>query len=144
MHHAAARHPAHDFDISFEVFVDELTAALAAIVPQVRNGRIDAGKRFGRGSATADVTFHGRDAVAVVLRHGCERVLAASLPLTPGGLNDLAADLVGFFCGAPLVTLSIFPRLAPVAMPTGRRRRRGGYDAPLIPLPFDPPARTGG
>jgi hypothetical protein len=127
--------------ISFEVFQEELIGSLATLLPEVRVVAREDGIRFGRGSATTEVTLQRASAVTIVFRHGLERVLAGSVPLSPKGLNDLAADLVGFFCGASLTTLALFPHSGPVRAPQVRRRRRGPYDAPLIPLPFGPPLK---
>ncbi len=127
--------------ISFDVFQDELIGALATLLPEVRVVVLENGVRFGRGSATTDITLQRACAATIVFRHGFERVLSGSVPLSPSGLNDLAADLVGFFCGASLTTLALYPRTSPVRAPQARRRRRGPYDAPLIPLPFGPPVK---
>jgi hypothetical protein len=126
--------------LSTETFVDELVAALSALVPEVRVVYLADGIRCGRGAVTADLSWQRSSIATVVLRHGYERVLGAGVPATPDGLNELAADLVGFFCGAPLTTLALFPHPdgAP-RKPVARPRRRGPWDAPLIPLPFDPP-----
>ncbi|HEX3548931.1 MAG TPA: hypothetical protein VHT53_01050 [Candidatus Elarobacter sp.] len=128
-------------DISFELFATELVGALATLLPEVRAVAREGGLRFGRGSATVELTLQRASAATVVFRQGCERVLGAGVPLSAEGLNDLAADLVGFFCGASLTTLSLFPRTEPVCKPRARPRRRGPYDAPLIPLPFEPPIK---
>jgi hypothetical protein len=97
------------------------------------------GIRFGRGAASAELSWHRVSTATVVLRLGYERVLGGSVPSTPDGLNVIAADLVGFFCGAPLPTLALFPHADGEHKPPPRPRRRGPWDAPLIPLPFDPP-----
>jgi hypothetical protein len=131
-----------DAFITFELFGDELVAALATLLPEVRVIEIADGLRFGRGSATVDVTQQRDVAATIVFRHAFERVLGGVVPLSAQGLNDLGADLVGFFCGAALTTLALHPRSGPVLAPRARPRRRGPYDAPLIPLPFDPPAKV--
>ena len=140
---AARREDAYLSNLSVEVFLHELAGALVHFVPQVRIVRIERGLRFGRGSATADVSALRPSVLTVVLRHSCERVLGGGVLVTADGLNELAADLVGFFCGAPLVTLALYPRDAEAPKPArAKRRRPGPYDAPLIPLPFDPPLGT--
>ena len=125
--------------LSSETFVDELVLALAALVPEVRVVYSVDGVRLGRGAISAELAWHRIATATVVLRHGCERVLGGGVPATPDGLNELAADLVGFFCGAPLTTLALFPHEGAPRKPVARPRRRGPWDAPLIPLPFDPP-----
>ncbi|MEA2719889.1 MAG: hypothetical protein QOJ39_1753, partial [Candidatus Eremiobacteraeota bacterium] len=126
--------------ISTQMFDDELILAIAALVPEVRVTYVSDGVRFGRGAVNAEVLWHRASAATVVMRHGCERVLVGNVPATPDGLNEIAADLVGFFCGAPLTTLALFPHAdGQVRKPVARPRRRGPWDAPLIPLPFDPP-----
>jgi hypothetical protein len=141
MRSTAARHDELDGSgISAEMFVDELIVALAALVPEVRVTFLADGVRFTRGAVIAELSWHRASTATVVLRHGYERVLGGGVPATPDGLNELAADLVGFFCNAPLTTLAMFPH--PGGAPrkaAARPRRRGPWDAPLIPLPFDPP-----
>ncbi len=127
-----------DSYLSGETFVDELAAALASLVPEVRLTGGEGAVRFTRGAANAELWWYRETVATVVLRIGCERVLGGGVPATPDGLNELAADLVGFFCGAPLTTLALFPRPEGERKPVVRPRRRGPYDAPLIPLPFDP------
>ncbi len=127
--------------ISFDLFATELVGALATLLPEVRVTGRDNGLRFGRGSANVEVTLQREFAATIVFRQGCERVLGGGVPLSAAGLNDLAADLVGFFCGASLTTLSLYPRTETVCTPRARPRRRGPYDAPLIPLPFEPPIK---
>lgn len=138
MRASAARHDElTESQLSPETFVNELGGALAALVPEVRMTELSGGVRFGRGSASAEVWWYRRSVATVVLRHGSDRVLGGGVPATPDGLNALAADLVGFFCGAPLVTFELHPRPDGVRKPAARPRRRGPWDAPLIPLPFD-------
>ncbi len=127
--------------IPFDVFQEELAGALATLLPEVRVAPREDGLRFGRGSATCEVTVQRGGTATIVFRHGFERVLSGGVPLSARGLNDLAADLVGFFCGASLTTLALYPRSGPVCAPRVRKRRRGPYDAPLIPLPFGPPIK---
>jgi len=53
----------------------------------------------------------------------------SSLPRPDNAIYELTADLVGFFCGAPLETMSIFPHRSPrVELPKRGRRRRSAYD----------------
>lgn len=141
MRSIAARHDELDgSSISVEMFVDELVAALSALVPEIRVLYLGDGVRFTRGALSAELAWHRGSTATVLMAQGNERVLAGGVPATPDGLNELAADLVGFFCGAPLTTLALFPH--PDGMPrkpAARPRRRGPWDAPLIPLPFDPP-----
>ena len=127
--------------ITFGVFQEELVGAIATLLPEVRVAPREDGLRFGRGSATCEVTVQRGGAASVEFRHGFERVLSGNVPLSASGLNDLAADLVGFFVGASLTTLALCPRTEPVCAPRVRKRRRGPYDAPLIPLPFGPPLK---
>lgn len=132
-----------DPELSFSMFIEELGAAIINLVPEVRPTPADNGIRLRRGVLSADVVSAVADAGAtVILRHGIERAFAGNATMTPEGLNDLAADLVGFFCGASLVTLSICTRPEQRIPPRPRRRRPGPYDAPLIPLPFEPRTRA--
>ena len=141
MRAAVARRDEPCDEISFELFVTELVGALATLLPEVRVAAREGGLRFGRGSANVELSIQRASFATVVFRQGCQRVLAGSVPLSAAGLNDLGADLVGFFCGASLTTLALYPRTEPVCKPRTRPRRRGPYDAPLIPLPFEPPIK---
>ncbi|MDB5072713.1 MAG: hypothetical protein JWM87_3824, partial [Candidatus Eremiobacteraeota bacterium] len=123
MRSTVARHDEIDgSSLSAQTFVDELVAALAALLPEVRVVYLINGVHLGRGAITADLAWHRMSTATVALCHGGERVLSAGVPATPDGLNELAADLVGFFCGAPLTTLALFPHAdgaprKPVARP---------------------------
>lgn len=141
MQQTIARGEVFESRLSFDFFVDELAAALAMLMPEVRVTALEGGVRLRRGSATAEVISNRPLVATVVLKQDCERVLGAGVAITAQGLNDLAADLVGFFCGASLVTLSIYPHVDPPRQTRTRPRRRGPYDAPLIPLPLDPPVK---
>ena len=140
MRAAVARRDEPCDKISFELFVTELVGALATLLPECASQRARAAA-FGRGSANVELSIQRASFATVVFRQGCQRVLAGSVPLSAAGLNDLGADLVGFFCGASLTTLALYPRTEPVCKPRTRPRRRGPYDAPLIPLPFEPPIK---
>jgi hypothetical protein len=140
-----AAQPEHGsgYELTLAVFAEELAAALAVLVPEARMVELFGGLRFVRGNATAALRWYRPGTVTVVLRQGCERVLGGGVPVTPAGLDSLAADLVGFFCGAPIATLAMFPHPEQAGkQPQRRARRRGPYDAPLVPLPFEPPVAS--
>ena len=119
--------------LSIATFIDELTAVLPALVPEARIVRGEGRLFFRRGVASAELGPYEPGALLLRMRQRGEVVLTAVVPATARGLNDLAADLVGYFCGAPLVTLALFPHRGERArLPVSRRRRRAHQDAPLI------------
>lgn len=140
MIHAPAPAPETSVPLPIGTFIDELTAVLPALVPEARIERGEDRLYFRRGVASAELSMRDRSALVLVMRQRGDVVLQAIIPATARGLNDLAADLVGYFCGAPLVTLAAFPHRGERArLPISRRRRRIHQDAPLIRVTPDPP-----
>jgi len=138
MQYAPPKAPESSVALPVDVFLDELIAVLPALVPEARIVRGEANLFFRRGVASAELTLRDRDTFVLRLRQRGEPVLHATIPVTARGLNDLAADLVGYFCGAPLVTLASFPHRGERArLPASRRRRRMHQDAPLIRVTAD-------
>ncbi|HZO95235.1 MAG TPA: hypothetical protein VFB22_15925 [Candidatus Baltobacteraceae bacterium] len=124
--------------LSIATFLDELTAVLPALVPEARIVRGEGRLFFRRGVASAELTAYEPGTLVLRMRQRGDVVLSAVVPSTARGLNDLAADLVGYFCGAPLVTLALFPHRGERArLPVSRRRRRAHQDAPLIRVTAD-------
>ena len=124
--------------LDFEVLVEELTSGLLRLIPDTNVGdRIIDCRQYSRGTACAEVARRDAITADIVLWQRNDAVLTGCVPLTAKGLNDLAADLVGFLCGAPLVTLSLCPRRADavVACALPRSRRRDPYNVPLIAVP---------
>jgi hypothetical protein len=54
-------------------------------------------------------------------------VLRGELQLSTKSVYEVTADLVGFFCGASLSTLSLYPHRDPAPVPTRRRRWNQRY-----------------
>jgi|GEM_PF-2337907 len=124
--------------LDFEILVEELASGLQRLIPDITIGTNLSGCRhFSRGTACAELTRIDAITATVVLWQRNDAVLAGRVSLTAKGLNDLAADLVGFLCGAPLVTLSLCPRRAEaiVKRAASRPRRRDPYNVPLIAVP---------
>jgi len=120
----SSRH--HDDDVAqwleFDAYTLRVRETMAALMPQLRTVRTDDGRIvLQRGNATARVD---RDpaGVSVVLFQRDAIVLRATTHATPQSAYELAADLVGFFCGASLCTFSLYPHRGP--KPVLRRRRR--------------------
>ncbi len=130
---APAAAPETSVALSIETFIEELASVLPALVPEARIVRGEHSLFFRRGVASAEIVKCDRSTLVLVLRQRGEKLLHAAIPATARGLNDLAADLVGYFCGAPLVTLAVFPQRGERArLPVSRRRRRVQQDVPLI------------
>jgi hypothetical protein len=118
--------------LSVATFVDELAAVLPALVPEARIVRLDSGLFFRRGVASAELVRRDDVSLVLTLRQRGDLLLRSVIPSTARGLNDLAADLVGYFCGAPLVTLALFPHRGERARLPVTRRRRIMPETPLI------------
>jgi hypothetical protein len=124
--------------LDFEVLIEELAGALQRLIPDVKIGNpIDDCRHFSRGTACAELSRQDAVTAAITLWQRNDAVLFGCVPITAKGLNDLAADLVGFLCGAPLVTLAICPRRADAVVvgAPARPRRRDPYNVPLIAVP---------
>ncbi len=127
-----------EFPLDFEVLIEELAIGLQRLIPDIKIGNDLADCRhFSRGTACAELSRHDAVTAEVVLWQRNDAVLCGRVPITAKGLNDLAADLVGFLCGAPLVTLALCPRRAEaiVTRTVARPRRRDPYNVPLIAVP---------
>jgi hypothetical protein len=126
-----SRSSRHRDDVSqwleFDAYTLRIRETIGALMPNLRAVRDDGGRiALQRGNAIAIID---RDAagVRVVLAQRDAVVLRATTQPTPQSAYELTADLVGFFCGASLSTLSLYPHRGPKPVPQRRRRWNQRY-----------------
>jgi hypothetical protein len=116
-------------DLWFDRVVDALEDELNEILPEVFTQRINGGLYLVRAQSECTLEPHQLDSASATFRHRGTTAFRAVASIGPEAIYELTADLVGFFCGAPLETMSIFPHRSPrVELPKRGRRRRSAYD----------------
>lgn len=113
--------------LQFDAYTLRIRETIGELMPQLRTARSDDGRIvLQRGNATALIV---RDAagVSVVLIQRDTVVLRGMTQPTPQSAYELTADLVGFFCGASLSTLSLYPHRGPKPVLPRRRRWNQRY-----------------
>jgi hypothetical protein len=112
--------------LDFETYAARVAEAMSMLVPELRvdvdENRLQVRRatefaRVDRTAAGATIVFMQRDAA----------VLRGELELTTKSVYEVTADLVGFFCGASLSTLSLYPHHDAVAVPARPRRWNQRY-----------------
>jgi len=113
----------------FDRLVDALEDELNGILPEVFTQRVNGALYLVRAQSECMIEPQQVDTASVVLRHRGAPAFRGVATIGPEAVYELTADLVGFFCGAPLETMSIFPHRMPRAeLPKRGRRRRSTYD----------------
>jgi hypothetical protein len=107
----------------FVYFQDELEDVMGVLMPDVRVEREGAVLVLSRDRALVVLEPATGTHLQVVMRFRGVVVLREHCPLVPDRLSELRADIIGFFCGAPLQTFSIWPRKGPPPQLPARRRR---------------------
>jgi len=107
----------------FVFFQDELEDVMGMLMPDVRVEREGTVLVLSRDRSVVVLEPATSTHCQVVMRFRGVVVLREHCLLVPDRLAELRADVIGFFCGAPLQTFSIFPRKDP-APPAPPRRRR--------------------
>jgi len=116
-------------DLWFDRVADALEDELNEILPEVFTQRMNGGLYLVRAHSECTLEPHQADSATVTFRHRGTTAFRVVAPIGPEAAYELTADLVGFFCGAPLETMSIFPHRQPrVELPKRGRRRRNAYD----------------
>ena len=115
--------PDHDPFDDFVFFQDELEDVMAVLMPDVRVEREGTVLVLSRDRALVVLEPATSSHCQVVMRFRGVVVLREHCPLVPDRLAELRADVIGFFCGAPLQTFSIWPRKGPAPELPVRRRR---------------------
>ncbi|HEX3548928.1 MAG TPA: hypothetical protein VHT53_01030 [Candidatus Elarobacter sp.] len=110
--------------VEFEHFADDLELLIPMLIPGVQLVRDSASVFVTRGRSDVEVRRTSWADCGIVLRFDAVRVLTASVHLVPTAISDLRADIIGFLCGAPLRSFSIWPQSGPKAELTSRRARR--------------------
>lgn len=113
----------------FERLVDALEDELNGILPEVFTQRVNGGLYLVRAQSECTIEPQQADTASVIFRHRGAPAFRGVAPTNPEAAYELTADVVGFFCGAPLETMSIFPHRTPKPeAPKRGRRRRAPYD----------------
>ncbi|HZO94345.1 MAG TPA: hypothetical protein VFB22_11345 [Candidatus Baltobacteraceae bacterium] len=107
----------------FVFFQDELEDVMAVLMPDVRVEREGTILVLSRDRAVVVLEPATSSHCQVVMRFRGVVVLREHCPLVPDRLAELRADIIGFFCGAPLQTFSVWPRKGPEPVLPPRRRR---------------------
>jgi hypothetical protein len=125
----SARHGDDDVAqwLEFDAYTLRIRESMDALMPHLRTVRSDDGRFvLHRGNATACIDRNA-GGVSVVLVQRDTVVLRGMTQPTPQSAYELTADLVGFFCGASLSTLSLYPHRGPKPVESRRRRWNQRY-----------------
>ncbi|HEV3087402.1 MAG TPA: hypothetical protein VGX96_09285 [Candidatus Elarobacter sp.] len=109
-------------NIAFDVYVGRICEALPILVPGMRIENEADVIFFRRGNAMVKIAYDSPGNAAVAFTQARVPVLSSRTPMTSKTMQEVTADLVGFFCGASLSTLSLYPHRGP--KPVLQRRRR--------------------
>jgi hypothetical protein len=116
--------------LTFDDFVFEIAEMLPALLPQVRVLRTSPTVMCRRGTALAEIYPISHNEAVVLLSRNTVVELHGTILFTTSALNNTVADLVGYFCGASVSTLSIYRHPGP--KPKQRRRApRWGDQVPM-------------
>jgi hypothetical protein len=115
--------------VDFDHFVDDLEVIIPMLIPGVRLVHEASGLTVSRGRSDIAIQRVSWSQCSIVLRFDGVRVLSATAALTNGAIADLRADMIGFLCGAPLRSFSIWPQSGPKPELKSRRgsRRRSEF-----------------
>ncbi len=94
------------------------------LIPGVRLVRERASVRVARGRSDVEVRRTSWADCSIAFRFDGVRVLGAAVHLIPASISDLRADIIGFLCGAPIRSFSVWPQNGPKPELTSRRGRR--------------------
>jgi hypothetical protein len=116
--------------LTFDDFVFEIAEMLPALLPQVRVVRTSPTVVCRRGPAQAEIYPISHSEAVLLLSRNALVELHGTILFTTSALNNTVADLVGYFCGASVSTLSIYRHPGP--KPKQRRRApRWGDQVPM-------------
>lgn len=114
--------------LGFETYTERLADSVPLLVPQVRAVRTPDGRLYlKRGNAAATIDWDSAIGVSIVLFQRNAPILRGTARLTAQSVYEVTADLVGFFCGASLCTMSVYPHREPRVVPPRRRRWNQHY-----------------
>lgn len=113
--------------LEFDAYTLRIRETMEALMPQLRAVRTDDGRIvLYRGNASASIDRNAAG-VSVVLVQRDTVVLRGTTRPSAQSAYELSADLVGFFCGASLSTLSLYPHRGPKPVLARRRRWNQRY-----------------
>jgi hypothetical protein len=110
--------------VDFDHFVDDLEVLIPMLIPGVRLVHEASGLMVTRGRSDIAIQRRSWGECTIVMRYDGARVLSTTAVLSPSTLADLRADMIGFLCGAPLRSFSIWPHSGPKPELKSRRARR--------------------
>ena len=110
--------------VDFDHFVDDLEMLIPMLIPGVRLVREASGLMVTRSRADIAIQRKSWSECAIVMRFDGTRVLSTTTSLVPSAIADLRADMIGFLCGAPIRSFSIWPHSGPKPELKTRRARR--------------------
>src|ERR1700738_3902137 len=99
--------------VDFDHFVDDLEELIPMLMPGVQLDREASGLNVIRGRSDIVIRRISWARCSIVMRFDGVRVLSATAMLAPSVIADIRADIIGFLCGAPLRSFSIWPQLGP-------------------------------
>ncbi len=112
--------------LGFDAFVARIAEALSMLVPELRVDVSTSGLQIRRATAFARIDRSATGA-AIVFAQSDAAVLRGDLQMSTKSVYEVTADLVGFFCGASLSTLSLYPHRDSKAVAPRRRRWNQRY-----------------
>jgi hypothetical protein len=110
--------------VDFDNFVDDLEMLIPMLIPGVRLVHEASGLTVTRGRSDIAIQRRSWSECTIEMRFDGTRVLATKAALAPSTIADLRADMIGFLCGAPLRSFSIWPHIGPKPELKSRRARR--------------------
>ena len=108
--------------LSFFAFAEECASIVLMLLPDVEAEFREGVLTFVRGRSIVLVTPHAIGC-ELTLRYDGIVVLRGRCTLDREDASEARADIIGFLCGAPVRTLSIWPRKGPKPQPQRLRTR---------------------
>jgi hypothetical protein len=112
--------------LAFDDFIARVAEAMSMLVPELRVNVNENGLQVRRATALARIDRTATGA-AVIFTERAVTVLRGDLELTTKSVYEVTADLVGYFCGASLSTLSLYPHHDPAPVMAQPRRWNQRY-----------------
>jgi hypothetical protein len=110
--------------IGFDYLVRDLEELVPVLLPGVRLTHAESGMTITRGRSDVAIGRGPWSECSVVLRFDGVVVLSTKAALTASVVAELRADIIGFLCGAPMRSFSIWPHTGPKPELKPRRNRR--------------------
>jgi len=110
--------------IGFDYLVRDLEELVPVLLPGVRLALEESKLTITRGRSDVAIRRGPWSECAIVLRFDGVTVLSTTAALVPSKVCDVRADVIGFLCGAPIRSFSIWPQTGPKPELKPRRNRR--------------------